>query len=551
MAFTSVLLAVLIAAAQQPQRPNPTPVAAAQTATLRGRVIAQDSGQPLRKAQVRLNQIDAPFDFTSGPGRQNQVTTTGADGRYEFTNLPAGRYNVTASKGAFITVSWGQQRPMESSKPIDLAPGQNLERVDFSLLRGGVIAGRIVDEFGEPLAGLELAAMRSVTINGKRDLQQTESGSTDDLGEFRLFGLAPGQYAVRATWQRLGPGDPRSPDRTGYAPTFFPGTTDAAHAQRFTVAANQTISDLVMALSPIRTVRVEGTVVDSGGRPMGGTSVAVAQASGGRRFISGGNMTRPDGMFTLANLTPGEYILMTEPSTSRKDVAAMKLTVGTEDIKDLRLVAFPPSLIIGRVIVDPAQAQSLGAAPITLAAAGDDAQMMRGFNPSRVGDDLSFELPATPGRNRINPMNLPAGWTIRSVRANNIDVTNDGIEVKPGENVTGVEVELTNRLATISGLVKNARGETSKDYTVVLFALDTKSRPATTRYWRIARPDQDGRFKMSGMLPADYSIVAIATLEMGQAYDAEFLERIQPAASRVTIREGETQVLDLKLIEPR
>src|SRR6266576_1153138 len=152
MAFTCVFLALLIAAAQQPQRPNPTPVPAAQTATLRGRVIAGDSGQPLRKAQVRLNQIDVPWDFTPGAGRENRVTTTGADGRYEFTNVPAGRYEVSASKSAFITVSWGQPRPMEPSKPIDLAPGQNLERVDFSLSRGGVIAGRIVDEFGEPLA---------------------------------------------------------------------------------------------------------------------------------------------------------------------------------------------------------------------------------------------------------------------------------------------------------------------------------------------------------------------------------------------------------------
>jgi hypothetical protein len=262
-------------------------------------------------------------------------------------------------------------------------------------------------------------------------------------------------------------------------------------------------------------------------------------------------MTRPDGTFTFANLTPGEYVLRTEPSSSRKDVAAMKLTVGSEDIKDVRLVALPPSLISGRVIVDPAQAQSLAAVPITLSATADDGRMMGGFNPQRVGDDLSFELPARAGRNRINPMNLPPGWTIRSVRVNNIDVTNDGIEVKPGENVTGVELELTNRLATISGLVKNARGETSKEYTVVLFTLDNTSRRPTTRYLRLARPDQEGRFKISGVLPADYSIAAIAMLEMSHAYDPEFLERIQPTASRVTIREGETKVVDLKLTEPR
>jgi len=549
MAFTCLFLALLTAAAQ-PQRPNPTPAPAAQTATVRGHVIAGDSGQPLRKAQVRLDRLDPPSAGALAPVRDNRVTATDADGRYELTNVPAGRYNVSASKGAYLTAMWGQQKPMELPTPIDLAPGQTLDRVDFSLPRGGVIAGRVVDEFGEGLAGLEMAALRSVTINGKRDLQQFASESTDDLGEFRLFGLAPGQYAVKATWQRVGPGDSTSPDRTGYAPTFFPGTPDAARAQRFTVAANQTISDLVMALTPIKTFRVEGTVVDSGGRPMGGSSIAAAQTIDGRGFFVGGNMTRPDGTFTFASLTPGEYVLRIEPSSGRKDVATMKLTVGSEDIKDVRLIASPPSLIIGRVIVDPAQAQSLAAVPITLAAMSDDGSMMGGFNPARVGDDLSFELPARPGRNRINPMNLPPGWTMRSVHANSLDVTNEGIEVKPGENVTGVEIELTNRLATISGLVTNARGEIPKDCMVVLFTLDNQSRPPVTRYLRFARPDQQGRFKLSGMLPAAYSIAAVATAEVGQA-TAEFLERIQPTASRVTIREGETKVLDLKLTEPR
>jgi hypothetical protein len=95
------------------------------------------------------------------------VTATDLDGRYEFANLPAGRYNVSASKGAYLTTMWGQQKPMGLSTPIDLAPGQTLERVDFSLPRGGVITGRILDEFGEPLAGLEMSALLSRTINGK------------------------------------------------------------------------------------------------------------------------------------------------------------------------------------------------------------------------------------------------------------------------------------------------------------------------------------------------------------------------------------------------
>src|SRR4051812_22793281 len=103
MLFPCVFLALSTAAAQQPQRPNPTPVPAAQTATLRGHVIAGDSGQPLRKAQVRLDRLDPPPDVALAPVRDNRVTATDLDGRYEFTNVPAGRYNVSASKGAYLT----------------------------------------------------------------------------------------------------------------------------------------------------------------------------------------------------------------------------------------------------------------------------------------------------------------------------------------------------------------------------------------------------------------------------------------------------------------
>ena len=100
MIFVCVFLALQVAGVQQPQRPNPTAVPPAQTATLRGHVIAGDSGQPLRRAQVRLDRLDPPSEVAWAPGRDNRVTTTDADGRYEFANLPAGRSNVSASKGA-------------------------------------------------------------------------------------------------------------------------------------------------------------------------------------------------------------------------------------------------------------------------------------------------------------------------------------------------------------------------------------------------------------------------------------------------------------------
>jgi protocatechuate 3,4-dioxygenase beta subunit len=538
------LCLVILAAWAQPPPPTAQTQPPPATATIRGRVIAGDTGLPLRKAEVQLNQIDAQTAATTGARRENRTATTDADGKYEFRDLPGGRYFVHAAKPPYVNVSWGQQQANTPMKPIDLRSGETLDRVDFTLARGGVITGRIVDEFGEPLSGAQVNAMLTQTINGARQLMLGTGASTDDLGEFRIFGITPGQYYVQAAWQRMGAGDPSSPDRTGYPVTFFPGTTNEAEARRFTVSAGQTISDVSMALSPIRTVRVEGTVVDVNGRPMGNTFLEVLRSSGHNSSMTR-HYVQPDGTFTFASLTPADYTFRTQPTPTRKEVAMMKLTVGSEDIKGLRLVALPPAIVSGRIVVDPSM--PLPAAALSIRATPEAQRMPGGTTPAIVADDLTFELTAMPGRNRLTIMNLPAGWTMRSVRVNSVEVIDDGIDVEPGEQITGVDVELSDKITSVSGRVTNARGEPVRECTLIVFATDNKRWKIQGRYLRTARPDQDGRFKVSGLAPSDYYIVAIDKLEPGQGLDAEFLERIRSKATSVSVDDGETRSVDLKI----
>src|ERR1700682_2994149 len=78
------------------------------TAILRGRVVAADSGRPMRKSQVHITST-TPTSHAGLNLPQQRMTTTDAEGRYEFKELPAGRYNVTASKGSYISLSYGQR----------------------------------------------------------------------------------------------------------------------------------------------------------------------------------------------------------------------------------------------------------------------------------------------------------------------------------------------------------------------------------------------------------------------------------------------------------
>jgi hypothetical protein len=170
-----------------------------------------------------------------------------------------------------------------------------------------------------------------------------------------------------------------------------------------------------------------------------------------------------------------------------------------------------------------------------------------GISPVRIGDDGTFELKSSPGRMRINIVNQPAGWAIRAVWLNGVDVTDSGIEFSPNENVSGLEVELTNKLTTISGLVTNARGETVTEYSAIAFSQDREQWKGATRYQGSGRPDQDGRFKITGLPPGDYYIVALDKIEPGQSSDPDFLETVRSKATAVSIREGDTRTVDLKL----
>src|SRR5262245_5001241 len=157
------------------------------TAVMRGYVVASDTGTPLRRAMIRVMSQD---------GRGGGMTTTDADGRFEVMELPAGRYTVNASKAGFVSMSYGQRRPDQSGTTLEILDGQLVDKIALSLPRGGVITGRVLDEFGDPLAGAQINALRPRYMDGRRRLMPSGSASTDDLGAFRLYGLAPGDYFV-------------------------------------------------------------------------------------------------------------------------------------------------------------------------------------------------------------------------------------------------------------------------------------------------------------------------------------------------------------------
>ena len=531
-------------------------------AVIRGRVLASDGGQPLRRATVRISAPEL---------RVARSALTDADGRYDFRDLPAGRYSINASKPTFVNWSYGQTLPNGPGKPIALSDNQTADNVDVRLLRGAVITGRIVDEFGEPVPNAAVTALRRQFQQGQTRLFPSgERAQANDIGEYRIFGLAPGQYYVSSTVQALtlampvGNSVEVSGQNSGYAPTFYPGTSDAASAQKVTVGAAQTLSGIDIALTPTRLATITGTAVDSDGRPMAGSVFALPRGNGAAPGVGGvGGPLREDGTFTIPNVPPGEYVLRANaarngvvngPGPPQFSVAVVNVT--GDDVSGVRLAPVPLVTISGQISFDDqGAARSLNPATIRVVAQAvnvDDfaAIGVGAGGPARpVKDDFSFELKTAPGRIGLVAIVQPAGpantWRLNSIRVNGADVT-DGFEVG-SQPVSGIEIEMTNRLQQIAGTVTDARGEAVKDYMVALFSQDRAKWKTTNRYFALGRPGVDGGFKVATLPPGDYYAVALDAIDVSGWQDPDLLEAWSRVAAAFTLTPGDTRALTLRL----
>lgn len=532
------------------------------TARISGRIIAAETGSPIRYAQINVSSGDAQF---------NRNVTTDSEGRYELASLPAGRYRLYVNKAGYVPLEYGQVRPFEAGKPLDIAEGQALEKIDFSLPRGSAITGRITDEFGDPVTDVQVQALRYQFVNGERQLVNAGRPSqTDDLGAYRVFGLMPGDYVVRASMRPNMPPGPAATERdsVGYPGTYYPGVTDVSQAQTVTAALGQELSSIAFALVPARLSRISGTVMGSDGRPLAGAMVMI-RARGGvgmaavrmAMMVNGGNnQVRPDGSFQLTNVPPGEYVLDVQqrprPMQNLQDLGALQLEFASMpisvsgDIDNLTIVTSPGVTVVGRVVYQgqapPKQNLQITAVPPAGGPSPIGALIgAKALGGGRVNEGGGFTLRGIAGPQLIRVQALPAGWALRSITMDGADITDAPYDFKPGVNVSGLVVTLTDRLSEITGSVRDARGQAVMDYVLVVFSEDTKLWGPQSRHVQTTRPNQNGTFSLKGLPPGRYLAAVVAALENGMQSDPAVLEQLRPHARTVSLADG--QVLNLNL----
>jgi hypothetical protein len=563
-----ILVAALAPAARQsptarpgiatPQpAPSPTDPAARPIGTgrIRGRIVGADTGAPLRGAQVTLS------------GATFRRATADDEGRYEFMDLPGGRYSLQASHGAYLSLSYGQRRALEPGRPIALADGQALNQIDIALPRGSVIAGRITDELGEPVPAAQIRIERYQHGPGGPQLVTFPLGlalggfiTTNDLGEFRVFGLMPGEYIVSARMQSrevtAGTGVTADAAET-FRPTHYPGTVSVTDATPVTVGMAQEIT-ADFALAPGRMARISGMVVNSSGRPAAGMSVRLVTETATSSGAANGGTVAADGSFSIGNVAPGEYVLrvQSQPAEPGAEVASLPIVVSTADLRGIVMTTRPGTTIRGRLEWEGRAPRPTTTLRVNTTSAlfprrgptGEFTITYLDLENGTVLEDDTFELGGIIGPVLFRILVLPPPWTVKAVMADGKDITDTGADAATLGGDTRVRLVLTDRLTRISGSARDAGGQPLLDYAVVLLPEQEMEGGTGLRFTRTVRPDQTGSFSVDAMPPGRYVAAAVDGLEQGREWDPEFQRTVRTGGESFTLVEGQSLTLNLVLL---
>ena len=498
-------------------------------------------------------------------GRAAQTDDSGV---FDITELPAGRYTIQVSKSGFVSLSYGQRRPLQAGTPLQLGDGQQLRGVDFRLPRGSVVAGRVFDEDGEPMPGVSVTVSRYEYLQGDRRLVPAGSGQTDDRGQYRVWGLMPGDYYVAAAargfgaagfrggpfggrgFAAAGRGGGESEPPIAYAPTYYPGVESVDQARPIAVGLSQEVLDISFGLMLVQTARVSGHVIAADGTPAwSGTVQMIAEGSTSRGQIGTryGGRIQWDGRFTIGNVPPGRYVIQARSDDYERPMfAAVPVTVGGSELNDVAVMLAPGATIAGTISF-PAGSQPPDFTQLRITAPALE-QGLGGTTQSRVDKDGNFTIDGVPaGLHLIRPQSPMRGWMLKSVTISGRDVTDAPMELRSGQQLTGVVVAFTDRVTQLTGAVTNAQGIPATEFTVLAFPTDTSLWRAQARQIMTARPDQTGKYAIRGLPPGSYYVAAVDPSQQGEWFEPAYLEQQRQGAAQLTISEGDAKTLDLRV----
>lgn len=535
-------------------------------ATIEGLVVQIESGKAIPDAAVELSSTapNAGIPYTAA---------VAADGRFTFKDIPPGQYRLAATSRGYVRAEYGQRGPNGKGLVITLLAGQEMKDAKVSLIATGSIAGRIKDANGAPMAKVQVFALRYAYQGGRRSLTPVKAVLTDDLGEYRLYWLPPQQYVVIAAPMQGELGDyfisaagadytisnyikpPTgkpilSSDSDPATPFYFPGVTDAQAASAVNVAPGADVRGIDITMKAPRMLRIRGTVPSlagqrgqagprGGGVPAGpppevrlGPKDAPFSDSFGASVRSA--VDPVTGSFEIKGVAPGAYTLMMQGA----GFAMLNVDVFS-DVDNVTLTLSPGVNLPIRVTLEGdvagTERPELARLRVELIPAG--APRGQAAMPAPQQPPGNFIIRGVPPvvRIRIGVTQMPPEAYVKSIRLGPIDVLQDGLQLDRAPDGP-VEVVLGLRGGSVAGTAVNARQDPLSNVTLAL----VPNAPRRGRFdlYKQATTDASGQFRLTGVAPGDYRVIAWEDVPANAWLDTDFMKTYENRGTAVHIEEG-------------
>lgn len=572
MIGAAAVLVLLLDAQQTPAPRDARPASVAPTGRITGVVVSDEpQPRPLRRARVVL----------SGGGLEMPLTAiTADDGAFVFEALPAGRFTITASKDAYVSMAYGARRTGRPGTGVQIAAGQSAA-VTLRLPRGAVITGTILDVDGRPAAGVSVYAVyprpgTAFTDRVWSTAPGTAAAVSDDRGVYRIYGLAAGEYLVSAIPQARFPftsGPPSQEIRVmlrgnavsrpmTLAPVLHPGVADVSRAARVLVRAGEERGGIDVQLEYVPLATVSGTVAAPAGWAPARVTLwrtdDTAQPPGGP-VVS----TDEQGRFTFRGVSPGNYRVAARitqlPGSGRGAqltgavyYGAADVAVAGDDVDGLALSLQPGLTLSGRIVfeTDRAAAPALPFQlrinpPASFNSAGGNWPM-----PPVVIDGATFRIEGLlPGPYRMfsvpQGIRAPIGsWWLKSISAAGRELLDTPIALL--QSVDDAVATFTDRASELAGTVRDRQGASVPDLWIVAYPVDRSGWFFNSRRIAAARSGRNGEWSVRNLPPGEYRVAA-TDLEQNEWFDPAVLERLLPGATPLRITGPEKYTVDLVL----
>ena len=547
-------------AAQTPGIPSSATTAEdVETCSVEGSILESSTALRVAKATVVLVRSDG-----SGVAQArgtNYKTISDHAGKYSFSGIPPGAYRILVFHDRFLPMEYGARVSQRLGSTITVEKGQHLRGLDVGLTPHGVIQGKILDQDGDPLANAQVQLTTIRYVRGKKENTTAGAAQSNDRGEYRIFGIAPGKYYLNAQYRPVGliemavnkPTDHTAKAETNleYVPTYYPGTSDFQAAALIDITAGAELHNVDLRLKKGSLVRVAGRVRAE--PPEDGSNAAVLltpQDVVWGRFQNRNATADPHGGFIIERVLPGSYFLRAVVQRGGRVISARTpIIVGQNDIGDLQITLRPGATVKARVRLDSANYPPITGLRLSLLADGGSPNL---FDPSREcqldGKDLFRCDGVEEAHYRIALTGLPESFFVKDIVVADTSILYRGLDIK-GPSLTDLDVLVGTRGGQVNGIVSDTNQTTAQSRATVVLVPTEQDRQEQPWCYRLATTDQDGKFSMKGLIPGAYRVFCWEDVEYGAWMDADFLRSYPHDAIQVVVREGSIQSLHLALPE--